>query len=163
VAQLVEALRYKPEGRWFDSLCCHWKFSLTQPFFPHYDTEVDSTSNRNEYQDYLLRGKGGLCVGLTSLPPSCVECLVIWEPHPPGVLKACPGLWSDCLTSTITVLFLIVSVTTETTIILWNECFFFLLTACASCHQPSSHNFLQLVVTLILWPPRRCSSAINRP
>jgi hypothetical protein len=29
VAQLVEALRYKPEGRGFDSRWCHWKFSLT--------------------------------------------------------------------------------------------------------------------------------------
>jgi len=26
VAQLVEALRYKPEGRWFDSRWCHWNF-----------------------------------------------------------------------------------------------------------------------------------------
>jgi hypothetical protein len=29
VAQLVEALRYKPEGRGFDSEWCHWNFSLT--------------------------------------------------------------------------------------------------------------------------------------
>jgi len=29
VAQLVEALRYKPEGRGFDSRRCHWIFSLT--------------------------------------------------------------------------------------------------------------------------------------
>jgi hypothetical protein len=29
VAQLVEALRYKPEGCSFDSRCCHWNFSLT--------------------------------------------------------------------------------------------------------------------------------------
>jgi len=29
VAQLVEALRYKPEGRGFDSWLCHWNFSLT--------------------------------------------------------------------------------------------------------------------------------------
>ena len=29
VAQLVEALRYKPEGRWFDSQWCHCNFSLT--------------------------------------------------------------------------------------------------------------------------------------
>ena len=28
-AQLVEALRYKPEGREFDSRWCHWNFSLT--------------------------------------------------------------------------------------------------------------------------------------
>jgi len=31
VAQLVEALRYKPEGRGFDSRWCHWDFSLTYP------------------------------------------------------------------------------------------------------------------------------------
>ena len=29
VAQLVEALRYKPEGRGFDSRWCQWNFSLT--------------------------------------------------------------------------------------------------------------------------------------
>ena len=29
VAQLVEALRHKPEGRGFDSRWCHWNFSLT--------------------------------------------------------------------------------------------------------------------------------------
>jgi hypothetical protein len=26
---VVEALRYKPEGRWIDSRWCHWNFSLT--------------------------------------------------------------------------------------------------------------------------------------
>jgi hypothetical protein len=29
IAQLVEALRYKSEGRGFDSQWCHWNFSLT--------------------------------------------------------------------------------------------------------------------------------------
>jgi len=29
VTQLVEALRYKPEGRGLDSRWCHWNFSLT--------------------------------------------------------------------------------------------------------------------------------------
>jgi len=29
VAQLVEAPRYKPEGRGFDSRLCHWNFSMT--------------------------------------------------------------------------------------------------------------------------------------
>ena len=37
-------------------------------------------------------GKGGRCVGLTTLPPSCADCLEIWEPQPPGTLRACPGL-----------------------------------------------------------------------
>jgi len=38
------------------------------------------------------RGKGGRCVGLTTLPPSCAKCLEIWEPQPPGTLRASPGL-----------------------------------------------------------------------
>jgi len=37
-------------------------------------------------------GKGGRCVGLTTLPPLCADCLAIWEPQPPGNLWACPGL-----------------------------------------------------------------------
>jgi hypothetical protein len=44
-------------------------------------------SNRN-----ISWGKGGQCVGLTSLPPSCVDCLEIWEPETPGFLKVCPGV-----------------------------------------------------------------------
>ena len=89
VAQLVEALCYKPEGRGFD---WNWNFSLTQSFRPHYGPGVDSASNRNEYREYFLWGKDGRCVGLTILPPSCADCLEIWEPQPPGTLKACPGL-----------------------------------------------------------------------
>jgi hypothetical protein len=37
----------------------------------------DSTSNRNEYQEYFLGCKGGRCVGLTTLPPSCADCIEI--------------------------------------------------------------------------------------
>ena len=92
VAQLVEVLRYKPEGRGFDSRWCHWTFSLTQSFRPHCGPEVDSASNRNEYQVYFLGAKGGRCAGLTTLLPSCAECVEIWEPQPPGKLRACPGL-----------------------------------------------------------------------
>jgi hypothetical protein len=51
---VVEALRYKPEGRGIDSRWCHWNFSLTQSFWPHYGPGVNSASNRNEYQEYLL-------------------------------------------------------------------------------------------------------------
>ena len=54
MAQLVQALRYKPEGRGFDSLWCHWNFSFTLSFWPHYGPGVDSASNRNEYQEYFL-------------------------------------------------------------------------------------------------------------
>jgi len=76
VAQLVQALRYKPKGCGFDSGRCRWNFSLTY-FWPHYGPGVDSASNRNEYQDYFLGGKSGRCVGLTPLPPSCAEGGVI--------------------------------------------------------------------------------------
>ena len=62
----------------------------------HYDPGVDSASNRNEYQEYFLGGKGGRCVGLTTLPPSCAYCLDFWEPQTPGALRACPGLFGDC-------------------------------------------------------------------
>ena len=42
-----------------------------------------------------LAGKDGRCVGLTTLPSAstiCVDCLEVWEPYPPGTLRACPGL-----------------------------------------------------------------------
>jgi hypothetical protein len=84
VAQLVEALRYKPEGCGFDG--------VTEIFHFIYGPGVDSASNRNEYQEYFLGGKGSRCVRLTTLPPSCADCIEIWEPQPPGTLRACPGL-----------------------------------------------------------------------
>ena len=40
-------------------------------------------------------GKGCLCIGLTTLPPSCADCLEIWEPQPSGSLvpvQACNGI-----------------------------------------------------------------------
>ena len=55
---------------------------LTQPL-----TEM---SSRN-----ISWGKGGRCVGLTTLPHSCADCLEIWEPQIPGTLRACPGLSWD--------------------------------------------------------------------
>jgi hypothetical protein len=47
-----EALRYKPEGRGFESRLCHWIF-YWQSFRSHYGPGVDSASNRNEYQVYF--------------------------------------------------------------------------------------------------------------
>jgi hypothetical protein len=47
VAQVIEELRCKPEGRGFDSRWC-------QSFRQHYGPEVDSDSTINEYQEYLL-------------------------------------------------------------------------------------------------------------
>jgi hypothetical protein len=83
VVQLVGALRYKPDGRGLNSRWCH---------LPHYDPRVDSASKRNEYQIYFRGGKACRCVGLITLPLSCADCLEIWEPQPPGTLRACPGL-----------------------------------------------------------------------
>jgi hypothetical protein len=42
---VVESLRYKLEGRGFDSRWCHWIFFIYG---------IDSASNRNEYQEYFL-------------------------------------------------------------------------------------------------------------
>ena len=66
VAQLVQALRYKPEGCGLDSRWCHWNFSLTYSFRPHNGPGFDSASKRNEYQEYFLAGKGDRSVGLTT-------------------------------------------------------------------------------------------------
>jgi hypothetical protein len=56
VAQLVEALRYKPERRGFDSQWCHWNFSLTQSFWPHYGPGVDSASTEMSTRDISWGG-----------------------------------------------------------------------------------------------------------
>ena len=92
MAQLVEALRQKQEGRGFDSRWCHWNFSFIKSFRLHYGPGVDSASNRNEYQEYFVEVKGGQCVRLTILPTSRAECLEILALQAPGTLRACPGL-----------------------------------------------------------------------
>ena len=62
VAQLVEALRYKPEGCGFDSRWGHCNFSVTQSLWPHYGPGVDSACNINEYQELFLGVKtAGAC------------------------------------------------------------------------------------------------------
>jgi len=60
---------------------------------------VDTASNRNKYQNTSGGGggggKGGRWVGLTTLGPSCADCLEIWEPQVPGTLRAvqaCTGI-----------------------------------------------------------------------
>jgi hypothetical protein len=57
VVQMVEALGYKLEGCGFSSQWCHWNFSLTKSFRPHYGPGVDSASNRNEYHEYFMGAK----------------------------------------------------------------------------------------------------------
>jgi hypothetical protein len=53
---------------------------------PHYGSAVSSDTDRNEYQWYVLQGKGGRCVGLTTLLSLCADCFEIlgastsWSP-----------------------------------------------------------------------------------
>jgi hypothetical protein len=53
---------------------------------------VDSASNRNEFQRYVVGGTGSWCVGLTTLALSYAECLEIlgasssWSPKTCSVL-----------------------------------------------------------------------------
>jgi hypothetical protein len=53
VAEFVEPLRFNPEDHGFDA---RWvlDLSLSKSFLPHYGQEVDSASNRNEYQKFFL-------------------------------------------------------------------------------------------------------------
>ena len=56
---LVRTLRYKPEGRGFDSRRDHWGLILPAALW----LGVDSNSNRNEYQEYLLGLKAAGALG----------------------------------------------------------------------------------------------------
>jgi len=66
---MAKARRYKPEDRAFSSRHVHWDFSLT--ILPALG--LTQLYNRNKQ----LGSKGGQCVGLKALPPSCAECLEI--------------------------------------------------------------------------------------
>ena len=63
-------------------------------FRSHYGPGVDSACNRNEYQEYFSGGKGGRCVRLKTLPPSCAVVtksgnLNFLDPF--GPVQACNG------------------------------------------------------------------------
>ena len=89
---LAEVLRYKPEGRWFESRWGLRDYALTQYFWPHCGPGVDSVSNRNECQGPFSGDKGGRCVGLTTSPLLCADCQS-WEPQPPVPLGVCLSLY----------------------------------------------------------------------
>jgi len=46
-------------------------------------------------------GKGFRCIGLTILPPSCVECLETRASYLTGTLRVCPSLYRDYFPSTL--------------------------------------------------------------
>jgi len=67
---VVKVLCYKSGGRWIPGGVIGFFIDM-KSFRSHYGPRVDSASNRNEYQEQFLGGKGGRCVRLTTLPPSC--------------------------------------------------------------------------------------------
>jgi hypothetical protein len=67
---------------WHKHSRCTMVLGLTQPL-----TEMSS-------RNISCGGKGGRCVGLTTLLPTCADCLEIREPQPPGTFTGCPAACS---------------------------------------------------------------------
>ena len=91
VAQLVQAVRYKPEGRGFVSLLCFGIFHWHNPSGRNMALGSTQPLSEMNIRHISLGGKGGRCVRLTTLPPSCVVMksgnLKFLEPS--GPLQAC--------------------------------------------------------------------------
>jgi len=90
-------MRYESEDRQFDSRWCHWNFSLTKSFLPHYGPGIESASNRNEYQEYFL---GVNAAGAWGRQPYHIHVPTVLKsggPQTPGTIWVCPGLqWDGC-------------------------------------------------------------------
>jgi len=57
--------------------------------------ELTQPLNRNEYQEYLLRGKGGWFVGLTTFPihaPNVLKSGSLSILEPSGPIQTCNGI-----------------------------------------------------------------------
>ena len=62
----------------------HWRIPSGLTLYLLWCQSVTEMSKRN-----TSWSKCGRFVGLTNLPPSCADCLEIWEPETPGTLSAC--------------------------------------------------------------------------
>jgi hypothetical protein len=88
---LVEALRYKPEGRGFDSRFVFGIFHL------HISSgrtmALVSIQPLTEMSTGIFSGdEGGRCVRLTTLSSSCADCLKIWKHLLPATIRTSQGL-----------------------------------------------------------------------
>jgi hypothetical protein len=91
---VVKVLCYKSEGRWFDPSWCHWNFSWTSN--PSDRTmALGSTQPLKEMSTRSISwGKGGRCLRMTTLPPSCAVVMKYGTLNflgPSGPLQACNG------------------------------------------------------------------------
>ena len=78
---MVDALRYKSEGRGFDSPMVSLEFSI-DIILPAALCSLGSTQPLTEMstRDIYWGVK-------TTLPPSCADCLEMWEPQPLGLSR----------------------------------------------------------------------------
>jgi hypothetical protein len=93
VAKLVEALRHNAEGGGFDFRWGHWLNISGR-------TEVlGSIEHLTEMSTKVFSGgKGGRCLGLTTVPPSCDGCLGIlgaWVSWSPRLLHYVISLYDE--------------------------------------------------------------------
>jgi hypothetical protein len=91
VAQLSEALGYKPEGHRFDSWCCYLDSSFIFLPRPNYGLGVDSFSNTSEYQEYLL----GVKASVRRAWQPCHHVPIVqksWKRQPAGPRRFCTGI-----------------------------------------------------------------------
>ena len=87
MTELVETLRHKLEGRGFDYRCGKWDFVSLIASGYTIVLGVESVCNENECQHFVLVGKVGRCLKLSSMPPSYAGSLEIlrasnpWSPY----------------------------------------------------------------------------------